>query len=447
MDTRERFEVLVLSNNPILGERADYVFSGGGVWSCRTKDFNSYEMVNYNEKVNILILVFDFLSFVSDELLQDLKRFFPIAKILALVPERKFLELRDFLLDREVIDVMMLTDLVYDMLENHLYNLYEEWKLQLELNAIDDKNGLAFVSNSEPMRPIQKLISKAASAEVPVGVFGKSGTGKEVVARRIHLLSARRESPFVIANIASVPTEMLEASLFGYEKGAFVGALSRKIGFLEEAKGGTLFLDEICDMDLRTQTKLIKVLQDGVFTRLGGSNEIVVDTRIIIATNKNLRDMVERGLFREDLYYRLVGVSINMPNLSERGDDIVLLANYFVRDYCSKHRKAICKLSKETLEVIKTYAFPGNVRELKAMMELAVVMCVNNTIRPHDLTLQKPIEKKDTFDIECTLKEYEVKIISYFLTKYKGNIKEVAARLDISRTKIYNMVQENKLTK
>ena len=219
-----------------------------------------------------------------------------------------------------------------------------------------------------------------------------------------------------------------------------------KKGFFEAASGGTLFLDEIGDMDLKMQTKILRALQEGVITRVGGTNEIKIDTRIITATHVNLQEAIEKGTFREDLFYRLMGLNINMPRLSDRGEDILLLANHFIREYCTKSKKPLCKISKKAQDVLLTYSFPGNIRELKAMIELAIVLSEDNIIRAEDLTLRTScVRKKDFLEEERTLEEYEAIIIKHFLEKYSNKVRLVAEKLNISKTKIYNLLQENKL--
>ena len=297
------------------------------------------------------------------------------------------------------------------------------------------------------MEHVHELIYKAADSEINVSIYGETGTGKEIVARKIHSLSSRKNAAFVAVNVAAIPSDLIESLFFGHEKGAFTGAIERKIGFFEEASGGTLFLDEIGDMDIKMQAKLLRALQEGVITRVGGNGEVKIDVRIITATNIDIQKLIEQERFREDLYYRLMGLSINLPKLSERGNDVLLLANHFIKAYCGKSKKAICTLSEEAKQVLLSYSFPGNIRELKAMMELAVVLSENNIIRPEDLTLRQEIakEKRDFLEVERTLEEYETLIIKHFLRKYDNKVRLVADKLNIGKTKIYKLIQENKL--
>ncbi len=356
----------------------------------------------------------------------------------------KFPILSELLQDKNIVDIMKPCTILIDMLINHLNNLYEEWKTRLRLKSFEDTSASSFISNSKVMASIQNLINKAANSEIVVSINGATGTGKEVVARRIHNLSPRVRMPFVAVNVAAIPSDLVESAFFGHEKGAFTGAVSRKIGYFEEASGGTLFLDEIGDMDLKMQAKLLRALQEGVITRVGGNGEIKINTRIITATHRNLRTLISEGLFREDLYFRLMGLSINLPRLCERGEDILLLADYFIRDYCLRSKKGRCVLSEEAMKIINEYEFPGNVRELKAMMELAVILCNDDVIMPEDLNLQLPTQEANFLDREHTLQEYEERIILHYLEKYGNRVKEVAERLDISKTKIYNLIQGNK---
>ena len=193
----------------------------------------------------------------------------------------------------------------------------------------------------------------------------------------------------------------------------------------------------------------MRALQEGVITRVGGNGEVKIDVRIITATHVDIQRLIEQERFREDLYYRLMGLSIHLPKLSERGNDVLLLANHFIKAYCAKSKKAIRTLSEEAKDVLLHYSFPGNIRELKAMMELAVVLSENNIIKPKDLTLRHEItrEKRDFLEVEHTLEEYETMIIKHFLRKYDNKVRLVADKLDIGKTKIYKLIQENKLNK
>ncbi len=241
------------------------------------------------------------------------------------------------------------------------------------------------IGNSKKMQEIFSLIYRVAPTEATVLVQGESGTGKELIARAIHLYSLRKDAPFVAINCAAFPETLLESELFGHEKGAFTGASSRRIGRIEAANGGTLFLDEIGEISLSTQVKLLRFLQEREIERLGSNTSKKVDVRIIAATNRDLEKAMKEGLFREDLYWRLNVVSIKLPPLRERKEDLPMLMEYFIKKHNKRNRKNIHAYSKEFYEVLSRYDFPGNVRELENIMESAIVMARGNLLTLSDL--------------------------------------------------------------
>jgi transcriptional regulator with GAF, ATPase, and Fis domain len=217
-------------------------------------------------------------------------------------------------------------------------------------------------------------------------VTGQSGTGKELVAKALHYNSPRARKPFVVVNMGAIPSELVESELFGHEKGAFTDARDRRIGKFEQAEGGTIFLDEIGEMDLGIQAKLLRVLQEKEITRIGGNKTIKLDFRLVAATNRNLAQEVKEGRFREDLFYRIQGFLIHLPPLNQRGDDILLLAKSFLKEFCDQNRMPQLSISREACRFMLDYAWPGNIRELKAVIERAALMAEQNTISIEDLT-------------------------------------------------------------
>jgi DNA-binding NtrC family response regulator len=242
------------------------------------------------------------------------------------------------------------------------------------------------VARSQKMLQILAFVEQVAPARTTVLITGESGTGKELIARAIHNHSPRADKPFVTVNSANLPTELLESELFGHVRGAFTGALSAKKGYFEVADGGSIFLDEIGTISLETQAKLLRVIQERVFTPLGDTTPRQVDVRIIAATNVDLRQAVQEGLFREDLYYRLNVISINLPPLRERREDILPLAQHFIRKYAAENNKQISdQISPEVLSILEAYPWPGNVRELENVIERAVIVARGNSIQKEDL--------------------------------------------------------------
>jgi two-component system response regulator HydG len=277
-------------------------------------------------------------------------------------------------------------------------------------------------------------------------LMGESGTGKELAARAFHELSNRSKGPFIAVNCAALPESILEAELFGVEKGAFTGAVSRKEGRFERAHGGTLFLDEVGEMSLSAQVKLLRVLQEGEIERLGGTQTVKVDVRLVAATNKDLQKEVAEGRFREDLFYRLNVVEVRIPSLASRREDIPLLADHFLRRYAAKNGKAVRGFSPEALSVLENYAWPGNVRELEHAVERAVVLCRSEVIDAPDLPESVRRGPKGAADqlvipIGTPMEEIERRVIHETLRHTKGD-KTLAARLlGIAARTIYRKLE------
>jgi two-component system response regulator AtoC len=298
------------------------------------------------------------------------------------------------------------------------------------------------VGNSPVILKTVELIEKAISTNITITITGETGTGKEVVAKAIHYNSSRKNKPFVPVNVASIPAELIESELFGHEKGSFTGALARRIGKFEEANGGTLFLDEIGEMDISIQAKLLRALQEKEIMRIGSNVSVKVDCRIIVATHRNLKNEIKDGKFREDLYYRLFGLPIELPPLRERGNDILLLAKYFAKSFCEENALKEKTLTPDAQKKLLAYNFPGNVRELKSVIELAIVMSPDNEIDANDITLTSSEIITEITDEELTLKEYNLRILNIYLKKYNDNIKLVAEKLNISQSTIYRMLKK-----
>jgi transcriptional regulator with PAS, ATPase and Fis domain len=295
------------------------------------------------------------------------------------------------------------------------------------------------------MQRVFSLLEKTTRTNITVVVTGETGTGKELVAKAVHYNSERSKKPFIAINVAAIPRELIESELFGYEKGAFTGADRTKPGKFEEADRGTLFLDEIGEMDLNMQAKLLRVLQEREVCRLGSNKNIPVDVRIVAATHRNLLKEVKEGRFREDLYYRLLGISIEMPPLRERGSDILLLARYFTDNFCAENQLRKKEFSAAASEKLMSYAYPGNVRELRATVEIAAVMSEGKTIDTNDIMLSNAAEIDDLLKTEMSLEEYNNRIIRWYLDKYNNNVLKVAEKLDVGKSTIYRMLKEGKI--
>lgn len=302
--------------------------------------------------------------------------------------------------------------------------------------------GKSIIGNSPAIRRVFELLEKAVGTNITVSITGETGTGKELIAKAIHYNSKRKNKPFVAVNIAAIPRDLIESELFGHEKGAFTGATSRRIGKFEEAEGGTIFLDEIGEMDLNLQAKLLRTLQEKEVTRIGGNQVIKLDVRVLVATHRNLQEEVKNNRFREDLYYRLLGLPINLPPLRERGQDIIMIAKHYLDLFAKENQLKKLKISAEAQDKLLQYPFPGNVRELKSVMELAAVMANEDEIRPQDINFNNTLGDQALLLKEMTLQQYMYRIIRNYLNKYNNNVLEVARRLDIGKSSIYRYLKE-----
>jgi two-component system response regulator AtoC len=347
-------------------------------------------------------------------------------------------------------DYITKSDDIRDRLLNTVKNIRDGIGLRREISTLRREVQQKYLfrqsilGESDAIKVVYQLIDKALATNITVIISGETGTGKELVAKAIHYNSKRKDKPFVTVNVAAIPSELIESELFGHEKGAFTGAAFRRIGRFEEANGGTIFLDEIGEMELNLQAKLLRVLQEKEIVRIGSNKAVSTDCRIVVATNKNLKEEVKKGNFREDLYYRLLGLPIELPPLNERGNDILILARSFTEKFCSENNIQIKKLSADAQKKLMSYSFPGNVRELKSIIELAVTLSSKDEIESSDIVIDSGDPLSVVVNDTLTLKEYQGKIIKATLKKYNNDIKLTAAKLDIGVSSIYRLLKEEK---
>ncbi|HPT31498.1 MAG TPA: sigma-54 dependent transcriptional regulator [Prolixibacteraceae bacterium] len=309
---------------------------------------------------------------------------------------------------------------------------------QLKEQMVSLENVENLVGKSEAMQQVLRDIESVAPSNATVIITGESGTGKELVARAIHANSPRRFFPLVIVHCGALTESLLESELFGHEKGAFTGAVYNRKGRFEMADNGTIFLDEIATISLKMQIELLRVLETKSFVRVGGNKEIFSDFRVICATNRDLKGMVDKGLFREDLYYRINVVNIQVPPLRERTEDIPLLADYFVRKYCTSMNRPLMTIEPTALRRLEEFPFPGNIRELENMIERAIVVGNGKRITVKDL----PLGKTSVVPAFESLDELEKSHIRQILDKYNWNISVSAKALKVDRVTLYNKIKK-----
>lgn len=307
----------------------------------------------------------------------------------------------------------------------------------------DDISGYgAVIGESAAMGEVFEIVDKVAGADANVLILGENGTGKDLIARMLHRNSSRYGKPFIHIDLGSIPEQLFESELFGYEKGAFTDAKGSKPGRIELANEGTLFLDEIGNLSLPMQAKLLAVLQNRCIRRLGSTRENPLDIRLICATNANLSQMVSEGLFRQDLYYRINTIEMNMPPLRERGNDISLLAVHFLQEYSHKYRKKVPYLTREAAQKLQKYSWPGNVRELQHVIERAVIMGNGLSIHPSDIILKASGSAGTKGEAVINLEQLEQQAIGRAMELSNGNISEAARLLGISRFALYRKLEK-----
>ncbi len=442
------FRIFIIEDDPWYGEILEHHLSKNEElelhrFSCLKDCF-----ARLGSKPDLITLDFSLPDGSGDAALKRFRKELPHVPVIVISAQQE-VAIAVELLKQGATDYFVKDEHTHELLWNLVHRLKAEARSHPEkadtpaLSAEDFSKEIC--GNSPAMKKVFQVMRKAAQSHINVSISGETGTGKEVVARAIHRHSSRRARPMVVVNMAAIPKELIESELFGHEKGAFTGAASRRIGRFEEANKGTLFLDEIAELDLSVQSKLLRVLQERELVRVGGSEKIPLDVRLIVATHKNLLEEVQRGRFREDLYYRTLGMPIALPPLRERADDTRLLARYFLALFCKQNKSPERYFNEEALEKLSGYSFPGNVRELKALVDLAAVMCDEIEIGAADILLPEAKSHELPGPHGKTMREYTTDIIRYYLRQHNNNVQAVAKRLQIGKSTIYKMIQEKEL--
>ena len=321
-------------------------------------------------------------------------------------------------------------------------------KIENENKAIKALAGVntGIIGSSASIDRMRTMIQRIAPTDITALLLGESGTGKEVTAKAIHQVSNRSKGPFIAINCASIPESLLESELFGFEKGAFTGAHKTTMGKIECAQGGTLFLDEIGDMPFALQAKLLRFLQEKVIERLGGRKEIPLDVRVVCATNQNLESMVKNREFREDLFYRISEITLNIPPLRDREDDVIILARFFLQQYAAEYRRNIKSFSDDAINALKTYKWPGNIRELQNKIKSSVIMSTTAQVTAFDLGFYNIDIDVETYEVSLNLRaireEAETLAIQKAYALTKENMSKSAELLGISRPTLYSLIEK-----
>ena len=450
-DQIDPYKIFIVEDDPWYGEILEYHLSLNPEYSISRFSNGKDCLANMYKKPDLVTMDFSLPDYTGDKLFHKIKEINEQIPVV-IISGQDDISIAVNMLKMGVTDYLIKDDNTKDLLWNTVIKTRETGKLKKEVELLKEELGQKFsfentIKGQSPLlQNVFKLIDKATSNNINVSITGETGTGKEVVAKAIHYNSKRRSKNFVAVNMAAIPKELIESELFGHEKGAFTGAIVRKPGKFEEANGGTIFLDEIAEMDLSMQTKLLRVLQERELSRLGGNETIKLDIRLIVATHKNLASEVERGNFREDLYYRIMGLPIELPPLRERGNDILILTKHFLDEFIRENKTGAILISEAAKERLMRYNYPGNIRELKAVIELAAVMCDGKEILSSDISFPSAKGEKVFVSEEKSLEQYNYDIIKFYLKKYCNDIGTVANRLEIGKSTIYKMIQRKAIT-
>ncbi len=446
----EPYKIFIVEDDPWYGEILEYHLSLNEDYVITRFTTGKECLANLHKKPDLITIDFSLPDFTGDKLYEKIRQTDDSIPVIA-ISGQEDIAIAVNLLKMGVTDYLVKDDNTKDMLWNAVIRIRKMGNLKKEVEQLREELGQKFSfdksikGQSPALQKIFALMEKATKTNINVSITGETGTGKEVVSKAIHYNSDRRKKPFVAVNMAAIPKELVESELFGHEKGAFTGAVARKAGKFEEANGGTIFLDEIAELDLSLQSKILRVLQEREVIRVGGNEKVKLDIRLIVATHKNLADEVKKGNFREDLYYRIIGLPVDLPPLRERGNDILILAKHFTDEFAKDNKLGHVSISSEAKQKLMGYHFPGNIRELKAMMELASVMCTDGEIKADDITFNST-KQGEIFTMEQkTLRQYTCDIIKYFLKKYDDDVMLVAEKLDIGKSTIYKMLQQKEI--
>jgi len=444
------FTIFIVEDDPWYGQLLHYHLSLNPTDQVHLWTSGQECLQHMHLQPDVVTIDFSLPDVSGDKLLLQLKQRWPEVPVVVISAQSKIATAVQ-LLKLGAADYLVKDDNTKDLLWNAIQKLRVTTDLRAQVKRLEsqlqDKYDFSKIlkGNSPVIHQLFGLMEKAAQTPVTVSVTGETGTGKELVAKAIHMKSGRHKKPFVAVNMAAIPAELLESELFGHEKGAFTSAVARKIGKFEEANGGTLFLDEIGDLNPAIQSKLLRVLQERELQRVGGNERIKLDVRLITATHKNLAEEVKNNNFREDLYYRIIGLPLVLPPLRARGQDALYLAKYFVDEFCREYSKPPLALAPAALDKLRAYDYPGNVRELKTIVELAAVLSNGHEIEAADVLFAPAGREAGFLASEKTLRDYTRTIVRHYLDKYPGNVPLVAQKLDVGKSTIYKMIQDGEV--
>lgn len=455
MKNQSAFSIFVVEDDAWYSSMLEYCLSLNPDYNVKCFASATEFYTALHEKPHVVTLDYSLPDATGAEVLEKVREISPDTNVIV-ISAQSDVKTAIELLKKGAKDYLVKDEDVKERLLNIIQTFRENTELKYELEQLKKEVGKKYefskdlskyiVGNSIVMRRVFSLMEKAAKTNITVSITGETGTGKELVAKSIHYNSLRKNQNFIAVNLAAIPKDLVESELFGHEKGAFTGAVARRIGKFEEANKGTLFLDEIGEMDLNIQAKLLRALQEREVTRVGSNEVIKFDVRIICATNKNLLEEVRKGNFREDLYYRLLGLPIHLPALRERDNDTLLISKFFIESFCRENNLPQKTIHTSAKKRLLAYPFPGNIRELKSTIELACVMSDERTeILEEHLNISGTDSFGNIVDQNISLREFNNKLIQHYLEKYSYDVIKVAKKLQIGKSTIYRMIQNREL--
>jgi DNA-binding NtrC family response regulator len=447
MYEKDPVKIFVVEDDPTYTKFLKYVLGLNPDFEVQFFSSGQECVNNLHKRPSVITLDYSLPDMPGEKVLRQIRDFDPDISVIIISAQEKIGTAVE-LLKAGAFDYIAKDEEAKDRILNSINNARNKNSLIREIDRLKQEIsvkyefGKSIIGTSTAIKKVFELLEKAVTTNITVSITGETGTGKELIAKAIHYNSKRKSKPFVAVNIAAIPRELIESELFGHEKGAFTGAVSRRIGKFEEAEGGTIFLDEIGEMDLSLQAKLLRVLQEKEVTRIGSNQVVKLDVRIVVATHRNLQEEIKAGKFREDLYYRLLGLPIQLPPLRERDQDVIMIAKHYLDQFARENQMKKFKITSEAQDKLLQYSFPGNVRELKSVIELAAVMASEEEIKPQDISFNSAVGDQTFLLKEMKLQEYMYRIIRNYLTKYDDNVLEVARRLDIGKSSIYRYLKE-----
>lgn len=444
------FKIFIAEDDVWYSELLRYQLELNPDYDIKTFESGKKLLNAMHQKPDVVTLDYSLPDMTGEKLLSYIKKEFPETEVV-IVSGQEDIKTAVGLLKKGAYDYLVKDEDTQERIWKTILHIREHANLKEEIsqlrNEVQKKYDFSktIKGNSVAIKKVFGLIEKAVTNNITVSITGETGTGKEVIAKAIHYNSERKKEPFVAVNVTAIPSELIESELFGHERGAFTGAQTRRKGKFEEAGKGTIFLDEIGEMDAGMQSKLLRVLQEREVIRVGGNEVVKLKCRVVVATHRDLLQEVKKGNFRQDLYYRLLGLPIELPSLRARKEDILILAKHFIDEFAKDNGVAAKKLSEKASKKLMSYSYPGNIRELKALIELAIVLADDDVIESENINFPSSDPLADIALEEKSLKEYTNSIIKHFLNKYDNNVIEAANALKIGKSTIYRMLKEENI--